>query len=126
MKAQKTELSKQLLKHGWNVSEVINPELEWDNLEWWEDEIWILESIWSAKSPKVYLTFIVNPQSPIHGRKKDEGIWAAKASLERLEDWKSQEGVIFLGLGKGWEKDLPDFLKGVDELRNRKKEKIVS
>jgi hypothetical protein len=126
MKAQKTELMNQLPKHGWSISEVIDNESEWNNLEWWEDEIWVLESVWSPKTSKIYLTFLVDPQAPIHGRKKDEGIWAAQASLKRLNDWKGQEGVIFLGLGKGWEKELPDFLKGIDDLRDQNEEEVGS
>ena len=126
MKSQKTGISNQLLKHGWNIAEVLNAESEWNNLEWWEDEIWTLKSTWSAERSKIYLTFLVDPQAPIHGRRKDEGIWAVKASLERLEDWKAQEGVIFLGLGKGWESELPKFLQGIDELRNTKREEIYS
>jgi hypothetical protein len=34
--------------------------------------------------------------------------------------------MIFLGLGKGWEKELPDFLKGIDDLRDQKEEEVGS
>ncbi len=126
MKTQKAELLKQLPKHGWAVAEVKDDESEWFNLEWWEDEIWILESIWSPNTSKLYLTFLVDPQAPIHGRKKGEDIWALKASVERLEDWKSQEGVMFLGLSHGWENQLSGFLKCLSELRNENKKEIES
>lgn len=126
MNFQKTILLKQLPKYGWRVAEVKDDESEWLNLEWWEDEIWILESVWSAKAARIYGTFLVDPQAPIHGRKKGEGIWAAKASLKRLEDWKSQEqGILFFGLGDSWKDELPGFLKGLSELRNTSEECVA-
>ncbi len=102
------------------MSEIMNDESAWSNLEWWEDEIWILESLLSPKELKIYMTFLVDPQAAIYERKRGEHVWAAKAALGRLKDWLADEGVISLSLSHNWEKQLPDFLKGLDEPRDQK------
>lgn len=99
---------------------------EWPNLEWWADEIWILESIWSPKDCRVYLTFLVDPQSPVQGRKKGEGVWAVKASLKRPGQWMWEEGEVYLTLGQGWHHMLAGFLENVSKLRNQKRETNAS
>lgn len=125
MKTQMTELQQYLPRHGWNVAETIDAESEWNDLEWWEDEIWILESLWSPKGVRIHLVFLVDPQAPFHGRKKNEYVWAARASVERRKDRLADENTVYLNLHHGWKKELLDFLKGLDALRSQKKEEFV-
>ncbi|MBC7930758.1 MAG: hypothetical protein H7Z38_09385, partial [Rubrivivax sp.] len=98
------------------MAEIIDAESEWNDLDWWEDEIWILEHLWSPKGIRIYLTFLVDPQAPFE-RKKNEHVWAARASLERSRERLADEGTVFLNLHRGWKKALPDFLKGLDGFR---------
>ena len=55
MQAQRTELLNQLPEHGWRVASVE------ENLEWWADEMWLLESEWSPVGGLAYVTFLVDP-----------------------------------------------------------------
>jgi len=119
MSFQRTELLKRIPKQGWSVTTIEDADSEWPELEWWADEIWILQSVWSPQDCRVYLTFLVDPQAPIHGRQKGEGIWAVKASLKRPRQWMWEEGEVYLTLGQGWQQMLPGFLEDVAALRNR-------
>ncbi|HEV2801842.1 MAG TPA: hypothetical protein VGW12_15305 [Pyrinomonadaceae bacterium] len=122
MSFQRTELLNPLPKQGWNVVNVADADSEWPKLEWWADEIWILQSFWSPQDCRVYLTFLVDPQWPIQGRQKGEGVWAVKASLKRPRQWMWEEGEVYLTLGQGWQQMLPGFFEDVAALRNRKPE----
>jgi hypothetical protein len=122
MSFQRTELLNQLSKHGWNVMNMEGVDSEWPKLDWWADEIWILQSVWSPQGCRIYLTFLVDPQAPIHGRKRGEGVWAVKASLGRPRQWMWEVGEIYLTLGQGWQRMLPGFLEDVSKLRNQKRE----
>ena len=112
----------QLSKQGWNVTYVEDADSEWPKLEWWADELWILQSNWSPQDCRIYITFLVDPQTPVHGRKKGEGVWAVKASLNRPRQWMWDEGEVYLTFGGGWQQMLPGFLEDVTALRNHKKE----
>jgi hypothetical protein len=122
MSFQRTELLNQLSKQGWDVTNVEDTDSEWPKLEWWADELWILQSIWSPQDCRIYLTFLIDPQTPVHGRKKGEGVWAVKASLKRPRQWMWEEGEVYLTLGQGWQQMLPGFLEDVAALRNPKNE----
>lgn len=124
MSFQRTELFNQLPQQGWNVTNVEDADSEWPKLEWWADEIWILQSTWSSQECRVYFTFLVDPQTTIHGRKKGEGVWAVKASLMRPKQWMSEEGEIYLTLGHGWQEMLPGFLEEVAALRNQHQQNV--
>ena len=119
MSVQRTELLKRIPNQGWSVTSIEDGDFEWPELEWWADEIWILQSVWSPQGCRVYLTFLVDPQAPIHGRKKGEGVWAVKASLKRPRQWMWEEGEAYLTLGQGWQQMLPGFLEDVAALRNQ-------
>jgi hypothetical protein len=114
MKAQRAEILKQLPRHGWNVAPVKDYELEW-----WADEMWLLESTWSPVGSHAYITFLVDPQIPhSRTRRKGEAIWAVMASTMKPSAWQSSEGSLTLSLGQGWEKRLPDFFEHLAGLRN--------
>lgn len=114
MKAQRAEILSQLPRHGWQVAFVDDYELEW-----WADEMWLLESTWSPVGSRAYVTFLVDPQSS-HGRARRRGqaIWAVMVSPTKPSGWQSSEGSLTLSLGQGWEKGLPDFFEHLARLRD--------
>ena len=114
MEAQRAEIQSQLAKHGWNIVDV-----EDQALEWWGDEIWLLESVWSPVGVHAYVTFLIDPQSPARNRKKGQGVWAAKASAVRPVEWLTGAGEYTLSLGQGWEEELPGFFEYLAMLRNQ-------
>ena len=114
MEAQRAEILKRLGRHGWELSEV-----EDEMLEWWADEVWLLESVWSPPGARAYVTFLVDPQSDTRNRKRGHGIWAVKASAARPTDWLAEEGEYTLSLGRGWEEELPHLFEYLDALRRR-------
>ncbi len=103
---------RQLPEHGWRVACVE------EELEWWADEMWRLESVWSPVGLRAYVTFLVDPQ---HGvvRKKGEAVWAVMASPGRPGCWFRVEGEFTLSLGRGWKERLPDFFEHLSGLRAR-------
>jgi hypothetical protein len=116
MKAQRTEILNQLPHHGWRILPVADHELEW-----WADEMWLLESIWSPVGSLAYLTFLVDPQIPhSRTRKTGEAVWAVMVSPLKPVAWQSSDEGFTLSLGQGWEKRLPDFFEHLARLRNYK------
>jgi hypothetical protein len=84
---------------------------------WWADETWVLESTWSPVGYKIHLTFFVDPEW--HGnRKTGEGVWAIKASRNSPTQWQDEEGEILMVLGRGWLKQLPQFVSDLSALRD--------
>lgn len=116
METQRTELLKQLPKHGWSMVSI-----EEDYLEWWADEMWLLESVWSPVGSRAYVTFLVDPQAPI-SRKKGQCVWAVKASLSKPKKWLTEEGEFTLSLGQGWKEEMPAFFEHLSVLRNQNEE----
>lgn len=115
MQAQRTELLGQLTKHGWRVAGAE------ENLEWWADEMWLLESVWSPVGSCAYITFMVDPQFD-GDRKKGEAVWAVMASPARPLSQLQVEGEFTLSLGQGWKNRLPAFLDHLSALRSKSKE----
>ena len=114
MNAQRAEIESQLGKHGWNIVPV-----EDYTLEWWADEIWRLESSWSPVGAQAYVSFLVDPQSFTWKRKKEQDVWAVKASPVIPVGWLTEAGECTLSLGQGWKERLPEFFEHLDTLRNR-------
>ncbi len=118
MQTQKTELFEQLSAHGWSFTEVE----DW-NLEWWADEIWLLESTWFPLGRRAYLTFLVDPMiEDWQHRKKDESVWAVQISPSKPESRTSPEGSFSISLNQGWRKELSVLLKRLSGLRDESKE----
>ncbi len=114
MIAQRAAIESQLAKHGWNMVDV-----EDHALEWWADEIWLLESAWSPVGAHAYVTFLVDPQSSTRNRKKGQDVWAVKASPVRPVDWLTAAGEYTLSIGQGWKEELPDFFGHLAVLRSQ-------
>jgi hypothetical protein len=111
MLTQRNAIVVAMKERGWDVTEVDDsPD------EWWADEHLALESCWAPVGAKVFLTFLVDPQSE-GSRMKGEAVWAVIASTEPLELRPSSADGAWLTLGHGWESRLGDFVKNVDALR---------
>ena len=115
MKTQKAELVRRLPRHGWDITHV-----EEDGLDWWADEMWLLESVWSPVGTKAYVTFLYDPFLNNYGGIEKRHVWAVMASAEKPADWhhsEYEEGYFTMFL-KGWEKELPDFFAFLKRLRD--------
>ena len=107
--SQKTQLEAMLSKHGWKVVA-----REVDNLDWWADEQWTIESEWSPRGFRLFLTFLVDPQAG-DPRLKGSDVWAlvatAEAPITRLTDGPT------IQIRNQWGKELPAFMTRLTKLR---------
>jgi len=109
--SQKLQLEEELVRNGWKL---VSRKL--DDFDWWADEQWVIESRWSPRGFRLFLTFLVDPQYE-GSRPKGAGVWAIMASedppTDHLIDGPSAS------LRPGWEKELPGFLVGLGDLRDQ-------
>jgi hypothetical protein len=110
MQTQRTWLLGKLPEHGWRVAG------EEENLEWWADEMWLLESVWSPVGARAYATFLVDPMAG-PARRKGEAVRAVKVSPSRPSNWLQSDGEFTLDLGQGWRDRVPDFFEHLSKLR---------
>ncbi len=115
MQAQRTELLALLPEHGWRLAMIE------EDLEWWADEMWLLESVWSPVGSRAYVTFLVDPQFD-GSRKKGEAVWAVMASLFKPASSLQDEHEFTFSLGQGWKDNLPYFFAFIGTLRGANKE----
>ena len=112
MQTQRTELLNRLPEHGWRVAG------EEEDLEWWADEMWLLESVWSPVGSRAYVSLLVDPMAGPN-RRKGEAVWAVTASLTKPIGRLSAEGEFALSFGQGWEERLPEFFEHLSALRSQ-------
>ena len=117
MQTQRTELLNRLPEHGWRAAS------EEEDLEWWADEMWVLESVWSPVGSRAYITLLVDPMVGPN-RKKGEAVWGVVASLRKPISRLSAEGEFMLSFGQGWKERLPEFFEHLSALRSQSKEAI--
>jgi hypothetical protein len=113
MLTQRAELAKQLPDNGWQVLIVDD-----SGLEWWADEIWLIESLWSPAGFRLHLTFLVDPMADLQ-RAQGQSVWAVGTSIVRPMDRGTAEGKPLLPLGHGWRSQLAEFFAGLAGLRNQ-------
>ncbi|HYV38407.1 MAG TPA: hypothetical protein VE988_22175 [Gemmataceae bacterium] len=113
MHTYKTQLRQVLANHGWEVTEVVQPD------DWWADEFWKLESRKNAWGLPLVLTFLVDPMWDAP-RKPGQGIWAIIATDQVPADRLSAEpGIAKLYLAKGrFDKNVLEFVTALDTYRN--------
>ena len=114
MQAQRTELLNQLPAHGWRAAC-----LE-ENLDWWADEMWLLESVWTPVGTRAYITFLVDPMFD-GNRGKGEAVWAVGASHAKPMSRLQAENEFTLSLGQGWKNRLPGLFDHLSSLRSQHK-----
>ena len=112
MESQKRQLEAAILEEGWRVAE-----RDAITTEWWVDEIWTIESVWRPVGLKLFLTFLVDPQSG--PRRPGEDIMAVSCSSIRPQNRADAASGPTIYLRPAWEKNLPEFLLNIKEIRDR-------
>jgi hypothetical protein len=114
MQAQRQELFNQVHEQGWRI---VDQEQQPD---WWADELWQLESLWSPVGSLACVTFLVDPMSDA-SRLKGEHVWAVSGSRTKPASRREAEAEFTLSLGQGWKERLPEFLNHLAALRGHDK-----
>ena len=102
METQRTQILNLLPDYGWRL---VRAE---EDLEWWADEMWRLESVWSPVGSRAYITFLVDPLFE-GNRKKGEAVWGVMGSLDKPISHLKGEREFTVSLGEGWAQNLPVF-----------------
>lgn len=124
MITQRNRIFELMPQCGWEVINVEDHLRSSTVLDWFIDELWEVESVWTPKGLKVWITFLVDPQAPnLTERKKGQGVWAVKASLRKPPDSRIGDAEIYLSLTAGWESRLPEFFSRLSDLRMQVTEK---
>lgn len=120
MTTQREKFQELLPRHGWEVVRV-DDELRGSMAsDWFVDELWEVESTWSPLGLKLWMTFVVDPQTPnLPERKKGQGVYAVKAARRKPTGWGIEDDEVGLYLNSGWEARLPEFFDQLSALRHR-------
>jgi hypothetical protein len=111
---QKRELLRRLSDVGWKVAETVEVN------EWWADEVLCMTSEHTPQSARFYLTFVVDPQvDDHHHRPPGEFVWAVIASASVPTGRACSPGDYLLSLGRGWARNLPNFVVEIDGFRSK-------
>lgn len=100
------ELLSHLTSHGWRVVERSR-----EMLDWWADEIWTIDSVWTPSGVRAYLTFLVDPIDTSE-------VWALTATASRPQDRGEAESGHLIRLHHVWQKELDAWLDGLKDLRS--------
>jgi len=111
-KTQKARLSQLLPERGWRVARV-----ERDDLDWWAEEMWLLESLGSPVGYPTYLTFLVDPQGSGLARGVGDAVWAVLASPSKPATWLEGADASRFGLGRHWADGMPALFEYLASLR---------
>ena len=110
MTTQRETLLKWMPRYGWKV---VSVDVELRNStasDWFVDELWEVESSWSPTGLKLWVTFLVDPQTPnLLERKKGQGVYAIKAARRKPTGWWIADDEVGLYLNRGWEDRLAEF-----------------
>ena len=101
------ELIALLPEHGWRV---VSRTCEM--LDWWADEVWTLESVWTPMGVRIFLTFLIDPMD-------DNNVWALAASDCVMADRLAAPYGCTIRLRHVWSKRLPAWFEALDKLRTR-------
>jgi len=120
MTTQRDKLLELMPRHGWEVLSV-DAELRHSTAsDWFVDELWEVESMWSPRGVKLWVTFVVDPLTPnLSERKKGQGIYVVKAARQKPTGWAIENDEAGLYLNSGWEDRLPEFFDQISALRQR-------
>jgi hypothetical protein len=103
---QQRELENLLDRHGWQVIH-----REHTELEWWQGEVWTLESQWSPRGFRLYLTFLVDPMS------ESRETWAVDASLDGPSSSPMGDDIALISRSDWRRGALPELVAALDRLR---------
>ncbi len=110
MQTQAKILEEKITDSGWQIVH------KFEMPEWWADEIWQLESIWSPIGHSAWITFLVDPENDI-ARRKGQHVWAVGVSAQKPGDRVSTRFEDTMALNTGWRKDLGNFINKLNNLR---------
>jgi hypothetical protein len=112
VKTQQRQLEALLTREGWViVARELSPE------EWWLDEVWVLESVWTPAGRRIFVSFLVDPHA-VGERPKGEHVWAVVATATRPVSRLHSEPDV--PLRPHWERDRRDeIMSHVRSLRSR-------
>ena len=108
---RQTQLTNVLTQDGWSIKEK-----KVEDLDWWADEQWLIESQWSPVGFQLFLTFLVEPMWT-GNRKKGQGIWAIGAAVQRPADRWEQDCLV--QVNPNWTKHLAEFITRLSALRDQ-------
>jgi hypothetical protein len=118
MITQRNRIFELLPQYGWEVKNVEDHLRNPTGLDWFIDELWEVESVWSPNGLRIWVTFVVDPQtSKSDDRKKGEDVWAVKAGLRKPLNDEIEDDDVYLSLNGGWENRLPEFFSRLSDLR---------
>jgi hypothetical protein len=107
---QRDQLIDRLGSHGWRATKLD------EQLDWWADEMWQLESNWSPRDARAYLTFLVDPMTGLE-RKPHEDVWAAAATPHKPIKQQDVRTGLTLSLGHGWNDRVQELIEYLNKLR---------
>ncbi|HKQ73219.1 MAG TPA: hypothetical protein VJ810_05785 [Blastocatellia bacterium] len=127
MITQRNKLFELLPQYGWEVINIEDQLRGSIGRDWFVDELWEVESIWTPKGLKVWIIFLIDPQTPnLRERVKGQGVWAVKAGLRKPPESRIGDAEVYLSLNVGWEKRLPEFFSHLADLRKQGLEQTLS
>jgi hypothetical protein len=100
------DLLKHLERNGWSVTR------QKEGLEWWAHEIWMLASQWSPHGLTLFLTFLTDPEPG-----NPNPFWIIGTSWKHPENRSEACGEPSLKMSPTWIQDLPQFVAGLNALR---------
>src|SRR5262245_16528941 len=109
MRTQADQLTDRLTREGWRVIERETGQ------DWWLDELWIIESVWSPAGQRLWITFLVDP---MHDglRRKGEHVWAVGVTKSAPRN-ASQVKTTAVPIRNGWESSLEELLGQIRRFR---------
>ncbi len=111
MEFQRQTIFETLTENGWKITK-----LEKHELDWWAGEMWRLESVWSPVGETAFVTFLLEPESAKY-------VWEIMASAEKPVGRAGNQNSFSMSL-KGWEKELPEFVKFLSGIRSRQNQNV--
>ena len=105
---QKREIKSQIEKNGWRIINI-------DDYEWWENEVWEIESVWSPIGAKAFVSFVVDPQIM---RDKNAVIFVM-ASPARPTFWSGDRSSFQVYFNNKWKQNLSEFINFLAKIRNQ-------
>lgn len=102
MEYQVIEIRNLLVAQGWHINPV-----DLVSLDWWADEMWVLESAFSPQGKQAWLTFLVDPLIANSAtRQKGESVWAIMLTTQKPWNWQDDHTGFTMSLGSQRERAM--------------------
>jgi hypothetical protein len=113
---QKRRVEVELERAGWRVAVRETPT---SDLWWWIDELWEIESEWSPRGARAFVTFLVDPQGPIF-RRAGEHVMAVAITQHRPQNPGEASPEVYLR--PRWERNVKELAAQIEALRSSRSE----